>query len=281
MKKTILVCSILFSLIFASAALAQEESDKESESKSYEFRTHEFEAGYEMYYFRYEEPTIDVTLSGVLYGLKLGYTYRPRNFMLRGTANIAGFGTDYDGGYQSGEDLQASSDDYIMEYRGLVGYSIPFFKATKITPYVGFGLRYWWNEVQDSGGYSREVSYYYTPIGFEYIHRLNKIWSLGIRGEYDIIWYGQVRSNLSDVAPQLNDVTNKQENPGRNFGTRASIFLRWEPKKFILQIEPYFRYWSVEQSNLADLTYSGALIGFAYEPENTTGEYGVRVSMVF
>jgi len=276
-----IIATLIFSVVLLSITTAHAEEQSPSDSRIYKHKTHEFEAGYEMYYFRYEEPTIDVNLSGILYGLKLGYTYRPKNFMFRGTARVAGFGTDYNGAYQSGADLQAGSDDYIMEYRGLVGYSLPFLKTTKITPYTGLGFRYWWNEIQDSGGYRREVSYFYTPIGVEHINRLSKNWSLGIKGEYDIIWYGQAKSYLSDVVSELNDVTNKQTDVGRNFGVQTSIFLRWEPEKFILQIEPYFRYWSVEQSDLADITYSGALIGFAYEPENTTEEYGVRMSMIF
>jgi len=283
MKKTLLFLAILPLLLISAYTYGEEVSPepKKAESKFYKFNTHEFEIGYNPYYFRYEEPDIDVKLTGYLHGLYLGYTFRPKDFMFRGTADLAGFKTRYDGGYQSGASLEADSDDYLMEYRAVLGYSFPFLKTTKITPYIGFGYRYWHNKVQATGAYTREVSYLYTPVGFEHVHEMHKNWFLGFGAEYDLLWYGQVKSYLSDVSPLLNDVINKQENLSRNYGVRAFVFVRWKPGKFALQIEPYFHYWHVEQSSLADVTYSGTLIGFAYEPKNTTEEYGVRVSVVF
>lgn len=41
------------------------------------------------------------------------------------------------------------------------------------------------------------------------------------------------------------------------------------------------RYWNIEDSEETAITYSGTLIGYGYEPENNTIEYGVKLAVKF
>jgi hypothetical protein len=46
-------------------------------------------------------------------------------------------------------------------------------------------------------------------------------------------------------------------------------------------IEPFIRYWSIQESEERDITYSGILIGSGVEPKNYSMEYGVKISVCF
>jgi len=54
-----------------------------------------------------------------------------------------------------------------------------------------------------------------------------------------------------------------------------------EEEGFSFSIEPFFRYWAIEQSNLSNVTYAGSLIGSGYEPKNKTAEAGLMISFIF
>ncbi len=48
-----------------------------------------------------------------------------------------------------------------------------------------------------------------------------------------------------------------------------------------LIIEPYFKYWHVDDSDTARLTLNGSHYANVYEPENKTKSYGIRLSLSF
>ena len=76
----------------------------------------------------------------------------------------------------------------------------------------------------------------------------------------------------------LNDLTNKQQD---GYGFQTSFKLQKQGRPFDIVIEPFFRWWKVEDSEIAYLTCQGVLIGYGWEPKNYTKETGVRVSLVF
>ena len=146
---------------------------------------------------------------------------------------------------------------------------------------MGFGLRYWNDTAQGSGGYEREILYLYSPIGFKLAGPVSSKWSWGFSGEYDLFWKGWVTSHLSDADPGFNDPENHQSF-GDGFGIRFSIQFRHHvSERFSWYIEPFFRYWDVEQSDYAILTYYGTPFDYVYEPENNTLCYGITVGFGF
>jgi len=101
------------------------------------------------------------------------------------------------------------------------------------------------------------------------------------RFEYDLFWKGWVTSHLSEADPGFNDPENHQ-GFGEGFGVRFAFQLRNHvTARFAWYLEPFFRYWDVDQSDYAPLTYYGIPIGFVYEPENNTLAYGLTIGFGF
>ena len=237
-----------------------------------------WELGAEEYYYLYKEPGV-MQNKGSLYGLVGSYTYRESDVMLRAEARGSVGQVDY-----KNSGTMDSIFDFSFEARGLAGYDIALSNVYTITPYSGFGYRYLNDdssgELTSTGaaGYERESNYYYSPIGLENTFLLKEGWIVVLTTEYDHFWRGKQISHLSDVNLGYGDVTNTQK---KGYGLRGSVKVRKEGENFDLVIEPFVRYWKIAKSNDSNVTYSGVIIGYGYEPKNNTTEMGLKVSLEF
>ena len=71
---------------------------------------------------------------------------------------------DYNGSTWGGASVKTDTEDYIVECRALTGRHFHRGKTT-ITPFFGFAYRYWNDVIEGTGGYEREITYYYSPFG--------------------------------------------------------------------------------------------------------------------
>lgn len=225
--------------------------------------------------FDYEEPGL-MSEEGVMYGVLARYTYYDRDLMFHASMEYTTGDLDYEGGTWGGTPLTADTEDYILEFRALVGGNIGI-NENLLFPFMGVGYRYWNDDIQTSGGYEREIKYYYFPIGIQWNRSMSTNWTWGLSAEYDIFWKGQVKSHLSDAIPGLSDPTNDQEFLD-GYGLRFSLlFKRVLFKNYTCSIEPYIRYWDVDESETAVVTYYGTPVLIVVEPANETMCYGLHL----
>lgn len=273
MKKLIIV-TMVFTFIITSESFAE---IPESPGRDLGI-----EVGFETSYINYEEPDV-MEEEGLMYGVVGSYTFRNsrNNYMLRAEGRFSFGEVDYTS-VSTGS--MNNVEDYILELRGVVGYDFPVLEATTLTPYIGIGYRYLNDD--SSGmttttghvGYKRESNYYYTPLGIETMTALDNGWSIGLTLEYDHFWKGIQKSHLSDANLGFNDVENDQN---EGYGCRASIKFQKKSERFDYVIEPFIRYWEIKKSEISAVTYSGVIIGYGYEPENTSLEYGLKIAAKF
>ena len=233
-------------------------------------------------YFDYEEPSL-IGIDGFMYGLQGNYTYRDRRIKVVLHASLeATFGNlNYDGRTFAGTPVQDDTDDWIVEPRLWGGYDFVLKGKHVVTPFIGFAYRYWNDKIGGAGGYEREISYLYSPIGVETRSPLAGEWDWGISAEYDLFWSGRVKSHLSDVDPFVNDPVVDQDR-GTGYGVRLAFrFDRELTNRLALKIEPYAIYWRVGGTDAAILTLAGDPVASVYEPTNNTTTYGLRVHFVF
>ena len=167
--------------------------------------------------------------------------------------------------YQSnGTGTMSGIPDYQLETTGYIG--IPFENSnSRITYFTGLGGRYLLNasglKLSSTGhsGYDRESRYVYMPFGINF-----ETGSFELRGEYLYFLYGQQKSYLSDVSPNLPDITNDQEE-GSGMRLTAKLYNQGG-----MGYEIYMDYWDIADSKL-DTT------GNFMEPRNTTSETGLRI----
>ncbi len=242
---------------------------------------HGFELGLETFYFDYEEDGL-MEEDGFMYGLIGSYTYHGDNKLMINTSLEFGLGElDYDGQTWEGTPLKGDNDDWIVEWRGLVGYDYVLRGNEVVTSFVGIGYRYWNDDMDFTGGYEREIAYWYSPIGVKTDSSLSDNWTWGISVEYDLFWSGKVKSHLSDIDPGLNDPEVDQDF-GDGYGLRFSLhFKRKFTGNYALSIEPFIRYWDIDKSDTDTLTYYGIPIAYVWEPENDTMSYGCRLNLEF
>jgi hypothetical protein len=238
-------------------------------------KSHSWEIGAELSSITYEEPGV-MEESGAMIGLAGSYTYR-NNWMFK-IEGVFKYGqVDYEGALFDGTPLNVDNiDDYIVEARGLGGYDFSVFKATTLTPYIGFGYRYIFDDLGAASpyGYGRESNYSYSPIGIETMTDLQNGWFIGLIIEYDIFWSGVQTSYLSDFDYSLNDVENDQSD---GYGFRGSV--KFQNSRFV--IEPYIRYWEIDDSDPSIATSFGRPVAVLYEPENDSTEIGVKFAVKF
>lgn len=234
--------------------------------------THTFEFSPELSYKEYKEPTMSDR--GIFLGLNGSYTYH-KDLMARLSLLVSVGDVDYEGSGQIDK-----IPEYLFEARGLLGKDL-ILPEEIITPYVGFGYRYLYEDlgglVSTTGawGYDRKSEYFYIPIGVEAVGALNENTALKAGLEYDYFIRGTQTSYLSDVSSYYIDVENTQ-NTG--YGVRGFFAIQKTGMNSI-EFGPFFRYWNIEKSNLTVCTVDGAYV--CWEPENETTELGVRLSAKF
>jgi hypothetical protein len=251
----------------------------------YAFNTkHSLTIAPEIYHYEYEEPGVMKT-EGQYTGVHLDYFFSiypdptdKKNPYERVTRFFAGAESRYADGsvdYESnGTGEMDDIDDYVFEIRALLGFDATMYQSVAISPYVGFGYRYLNND--SSGrqtttghfGYERESNYYYIPLGARLTLSVASHTLIGGTIEADFFLYGKQKSHLDEV------VINDQES---GYGARASIFVEHDFKHVAVFIEPYIRYWNIDDS---EITVDSNFMAWI-EPENNTIEAGLMLGVRF
>ena len=231
-----------------------------------------WEFGGQVSHYRYEEPNF-MKLKGEQAGIVGAYTFTSLNRVYtRIDLRVAYGSLDYDSVSTGSLD---NVPNWLGEARVVIGRDYLPRGSYALSPYIGFGYRYLYNDLRGytttgAAGYRRYSRYYYIPTGVTARFRAGESWVIAPTAEYDWFLAGRQRSKLSDTGLGLPDVTNDQNN-GR--GYRASLMFekgRWA-------FGPWFNYWKIKDSNVVSI---GAGVG-VLEPENWTKEFGVDLRYRF
>jgi hypothetical protein len=252
-------------------------------------RVHSVDLGAEFLYYRYQEPKpVGVTLWGPMYGFYAKYAYRPaphnilNNFLTNAYFLQARYATSRDLEYK-GSGIIKGEHDEAMEFRGLIGKDYFIGRDSRVTPYFGFGYRYLIDHGNgrvtstDFHGYDRKSHYYYLPLGGDVAIEMPKNWEIDFNAEYDILLHGMQKSFLSDVNRFDTDFTNSQD---KGFGLRASVKILKHGSIVDYYMEPYIRYWNIEESKPKPGVDEGT-IQTLVEPKNNTTEIGSKFGIQF
>ncbi len=249
------------------------------------------------FYYRYEEPEIDVKISGLMYGFTGKYAYRPPddnifNNVVLNTYRAEGTYAFSDDFTYKGSGIDKGIHNRYYDVRALVAKDYLLYDKTMVTPYFGFGHRYLYDKgnmrVTSTGAlaYDRHSRYYYLPVGFDVqLPTKNRdLFSVDANLEYDIFLWGKQTSDFGSafngfLGTRSENVSNDQT---KGFGVRGSVkFTYIEPhSKAHFYFEPFARYWRIEDSDTDDvLIFSQLRSGL--EPRNDTLEVGTKFGIQF
>ncbi len=274
--------------------IAKEENDQEEKTdhgknqEDIEELEWDFELGFETSNIVYQEPTL-MRQNGTMYGLGGSATRRQKNtqildIILESWVNMFKIDTryswgrvDYKGRLSNGTPANTNGIfDFMWESRLLAGHDFMEMQPVLLTLYSGLGYRYLFDDLaRDPGGYERESQYVYCPIGIDVTKPFQNDWSIGGNLEFDGLLGGWQTSHLSNTDPGYNDLKNEQRN---GYGARASLRFIKKGEKLSFVLEPFCRYWNIEESDLVAITYRGVATGlYGQEPENNSTEWGVKL----
>ena len=242
--------------------------------------SHKFDMGTEFFYTKYKEPDL-MENEGFMYGITGSYkAWAKNNTVFKLETGYSWGQVDYFS-YDTGS--KDDDDNSQFEIRLFGGREFFPGEAFVLTPYAGFGYRYLYNDGRGTTttghlGYERISNYYYIPLGVETVHKLKDGWSIETMLEFDFLINGRQESRLSGAVEGLSDVKNDQED---GIGARTSVKFIKNTDKIDFIVEPFFRYWKIEDSEIVPVEYRGSIVGFGYEPENYTVEYGGKFAIRF
>ena len=234
--------------------------------------------------------------SEYLTGLSTEFIYDSTNFVANASFTY-GFGTVTYSAYADDGSTYSSPGTSIsyIEPRASLGYYfsdlLSDFPELGITPMLGFGWRYYRNDLRGKAyspsedltfsGYRRTIAYLYLPAGvvFSSPRPLEHDGSWSLSFEYDAFLSGKVNSYIGDtsgctsISPcrsgtSSNPVVNVQS-IGSGYGLRASGLYMYRN----IGISTYFINWSLEDSNKVPCGDGS----FCLEPKNQYYEYGLRL----
>jgi hypothetical protein len=250
---------------------------------------HTFEVGSEIYRFIYKEPGL-MKDKGIMKGINFAYVFHGlippdvKNGMLKIEGRYSRGKVDYDGGLSDGTPLTVNNiPDYMLEFRVLFGNDFLVSETLSFTPYIGIGHRYLNDNMHKkyAGGYERESRYIYFPIGIELTSRFERGWSLAVHVECDAFAWGRQKSHMTDFSAGYGDITNSQH---KGYGLRGSFKIQKKGQLVGFIIEPFIRYWNIEDSEYVPKTFYGVPDpeGKVWvEPENNSTEFGLKLALDF
>jgi hypothetical protein len=258
---------------------------------------HDFTLGLESFKYHYGEKdkkgTDFIQLNGVMCGLNGSYqlTYRDRVF-IRPEARVVYGHTDYNGFYGNDPSRMNKIPSAIIEPRLLIGSPLKTTEKLTLSPYVGLGFRYKWDDSSDiigtegAPGLKRINKTWYVPLGSRFQYLINEQWSVQGFAEYDWFLSGRQSTYKKNVVPY--PIINKQKN---GWGAKAELLLGRQFEEYLVAFGPYIHYWHIKKSNdvsgsrLIKNPFTGITrkrpVRGVYEPDNITKEIGMKVNITF
>jgi hypothetical protein len=231
-----------------------------------------WELGGQVSKYEYEEPDF-MKLDGPRVGAVGAYNFTsPSLWYSRIDGRVSYGRLDYE---SVGTGTSSDIPDWTIEARVVAGRDYPVGEGVTLSPYVGLGYRYLFNDLQGYSstgavGYRRYSQYWYAPIGLTTRIRAGAQWVFAPTIEYDAFIGGKQTSKLTDTGTGLSDAHNRQDH-GRGY----RVYLMVEGRNW--SFGPWMHYWDIKDSDVVPI--GGGLGGM--EPANTTKEYGLELRYRF
>jgi hypothetical protein len=238
---------------------------------------------FEISHIKYDEPGLAeinpglfMEEKGLMFGVSGDYTVRPKNFMFKMEGRFTIGNVEYSS--PQGSD---KIKDYTFEPRILFGRDLKTSENYRITPFIGIGYRYLFDGLKSADTtatltYDRKSNYLYSPVGLGSAFRLGSGWSLDLSGEYDLFWHGwQFSGNAQYLGVDLGNEFQATNNQKDGWGARGSVRITKDCGRLGFAVEPYFRYWDIDHSDIA------SLMGGIIEPANKSREWGTKIGIRF
>lgn len=259
-------------------------------------KLHNLQIAYEVSNYKYREPGLMYLRAQPKQGISILYTRRSvlsgdvsesdRSFASLEFRYMTGK-VDYHGGRFDGTPLTLYNlKDYYFEGVLRVGAAYDLNENWELWPYLGFGWRQLRNHLEEGGpgGYLRESTYWYLPIGLNTRFHTESGWNFVLNGEFDWLLKGTQYSGEMDLGEPIGTLDGNTNAQNQGYGVRISLKAEKSLGKIGLFVEPFWRYWHIQNSSIGGkdlINYPGWYLDGFYEPKNYTHEYGLKAGITF
>lgn len=175
--------------------------------------------------------------------------------------------------YASASSGTMTKDYYKARAEGYVAYRV----SERFSPFVGLGYRTLFDasggKRSSTGalGYDRLSQYLYAPLGV--LFTASDRWNL--KAQYNLFLTGRQTSYLSTASSAYGDIANDQHTGwGIDLAADYRINDRWTTYTF-------YRHWDIGKSDVSTGSVNGVVSFTAWEPDNTTDEFGIGLAYKF
>lgn len=225
--------------------------------------------GLDLRSYNYDEPDINVKHKGLMYGgwfdfsksTSIGVFVLKSNFTYASNLTYEGILCDSQTFTNCNPYTSNNSTELIVKTNAEYQYVVSDFFSLK----AGLGYRYLSDSNSDPGFYLRTGGWGYIPLTVQFNNQISSNMNLKIELEYDYIFYGGIKSNISEADPSFEDVYHTQTGNGLNLNG----WIRYNQK---YSFGAFFETWTLNET---EMLFQGSN-GFQ-EPANTGQAIGLRV----
>jgi len=264
---------IVANLLSSGFVLAQSPLDLKTKSSN--------ELGLTISSYSYLEPSLSVSMKAINWGIDYTGIYAfGNNWFVLGNVNYNNGQVSY-----SGTGTQSGIPQYYFDIKGAIGHDFTF-EEFNLSLYTGLGYRFlsqqWGGSSTSTGAvaYDRQSTYNYIPLGVIHRYSVPDNAELETTFEYDYLLSGNQYSGLSTLNGTRGGITYKgtpDVNNYQNSGYGLNLTVMYKESNW--GIGPYIKYWNIQKSNTnyATISVNGTPTRYsAYEPANSTNEYGIK-----
>ena len=243
--------------------------------------------GFSFFYFDYKEDLtapLKSTERGWIPGVYGSYEYSQKSGLYaRVFTSYAAGDMTYDG---SSDGLTppvvpisfSDSRQKLLKIEGNLGYSFPFRGQGTITPFTGYGFRYWergQSRITPTFKHAQEDYYWsYLPLGVRIDYPVNSKWRVGSTLQANLMFSGRMKAHLSQIGEADTD---PEFNLGNDLGFYIDLPVRYSlSSRWSLAMTPWYEYSSIRESNHVKV-YKGLTYRYICEPGSRTHQYGVHL----
>ncbi len=241
----------------------------------------QLEFGIDAYHFDYQEDLTapqKSTESGWIPAIYVSHMYRrPWALMSRLLFEYASTDVDYDGSTQSGVPVRDTSSAQFYTAEVNIGYTFETGGGVLISPYVGYGYRYWSRGLGGTTPYDEIYKWQYVPVGVIALFDLGPGVTVAPH-----LGYRHMVDGTMDIQFANPNYNQPQLDLGDMPGWLLEAPVTWQiADRMALVTTPWCERYEFGRSQWQPLTFAGASVGQVREPASETVLYGVRISLAF
>jgi hypothetical protein len=204
------------------------------------------------------------------------YTFEPKIFIYA-NFELTYFNTQYDGYLMPWKiPFKTQTNNLFLRLELNAGYTFQVTPIFSISPYIGFGLRFWSRDITSTAGYLEHYSWFYFPIGFKLTVEIGNSLSVGLDASVRIMFGGRLKAFFIDAGHYNADM--RVDLPGKTLYRIEIPVHIYFSHKYGMSVIPWYHYSAIGKSEIDQNFFNQTGGVSAWEPKSKTHQFGINLN---